>query len=455
MTTFSFPRCPALCAAAVFALATSSTASLAQSPAAAPPTAAKADDTIVSARDRAFIASKMYDAISTYFAHFQTIPDYDREKSYAAFLDAAFAAPTRYEFDLACLEYLATLHNGHSGFSDPWLNTTRGKSFGFRAAFVENRWVVVFSRIPDLKVGDVLETLDGKPVEAWFQEKKKYLGVSSETAARTQFFGQRYLFPDSFEVGVAGGRKVAIKRLEPVFTDQKTTGKWLTENKTALIKIPSFDDPQFEKDAVALVEQYKNAATLIVDVRGNGGGSTPSRLIDALMDRPYRGASTASPLGVAVWKVRADYYDQISHDPKVPHDSDYGYFETMKDLSRNAMFYQPSMPQKPEKPLFTGKVIILIDRNVASAAEDFCIPFKDNHRATMIGEPSYGSTGQPYYYAFPNGMNFRISSKRDSFPDGSPFEGIGIVPDVTVPTTIENVRSGKDAVLEKAVERAR
>ena len=416
--------------AALLVLAGYCSPSFAQAPVPASSAAAvKADDTIVSARDRAFIASKMYDAIGTYFAHFQAIPDYDREKSYASFLDAAFAAPTRYEFDLACLEYLAALHNGHSGFFDPWLYETRGKSLGFRAEFVENQWVVVSSRVPELKVGDVLETLDGKPVEALFQEKKKYIGVSNEMAARTQFFGQRFLFPESFVVTLKGGKKASLKRLEPVSTPQKTTGKWLIEKEIATIKVPGFDDPQYEKDAVSLIGQYKDAKTLIIDVRGNGGGSTPVKLIDSLMDRSYRGASTASPLGVAVWKVR-------------------GYFE-------NPQFFEPSLPQKPEKPLFKGRVIILTDRHVASAAEDFCIPFKDNHRATLIGETSYGSTGQPYSYTFPNGMSFRVSSKRDSFPDGSPFEGIGILPDVAVPTTIAALRNGKDAVLEKAMEIAK
>ena len=305
-----------------------------------------------------------------------------------------------------------------------------------------------------------METLNEKTVEAVFQEKKKYLQVSSEWGARTQFFRQTYLFPERFHLTTQGGEKIEVTRMPPATPassapeseEPKTKGKWLTENRIAYIEIPSFDGSPFEEGALELVNQYKDAETLIVDLRGNGGGSTPNRLTDALMDRPYRWASTATPIGVALWKVRANYFDQISKDPKTPQDPDFGYLQTMKELSQNTMFLQPSLPQQPEKPVFKGKIVILINRYVGSAAEDFCIPFKDNHRATIVGEPSFGSTGQPYYYSFPNGMSFRVSSKRDSFPDGSPFEGVGIVPDIAIVRTIDSVRSGEDVVLKKAIK---
>jgi carboxyl-terminal processing protease len=49
-------------------------------------------------------------------------------------------------------------------------------------------------------------------------------------------------------------------------------------------------------------------------------------------------------------------------------------------------------------------------------------------------------------------MNIRIAVRRDYFPDGSEFEGVGIMPDVEVHTTIEDLKKGKDPILEKALE---
>jgi hypothetical protein len=52
-------------------------------------------------------------------------------------------------------------------------------------------------------------------------------------------------------------------------------------------------------------------------------------------------------------------------------------------------------------------------------------------------------------------MRLRVSAKRDSFPDGSPFEGVGVRPDLEVPTTVAALRAGRDEVLAKALELAR
>jgi len=72
-----------------------------------------------------------------------------------------------------------------------------------------------------------------------------------------------------------------------------------------------------------------------------------------------------------------------------------------------------------------GRLIVLIDGGCASASEYFVLPFKVSGRATIVGERTAGSTGQPYLYVFPNGISFRVSAKRVSFPDGSRFEGVG------------------------------
>ena len=79
------------------------------------------------------------------------------------------------------------------------------------------------------------------------------------------------------------------------------------------------------------------------------------------------------------------------------------------------------------------------------------MPFKDNRRATLIGEPSGGSTGQPYFHTFENGLQFSIGAQRVEMPDGAPFEGVGLIPDITVTLQRADLYAGRDPVLEKAV----
>jgi C-terminal processing protease CtpA/Prc len=51
----------------------------------------------------------------------------------------------------------------------------------------------------------------------------------------------------------------------------------------------------------------------------------------------------------------------------------------------------------------------------------------------------------------PGGGYARISTKRDFFPDGRDFIGLGVQPEIEVRPTVEAFLSGKDEVPEKAL----
>ena len=115
----------------------------------------------------------------------------------------------------------------------------------------------------------------------------------------------------------------------------------------------------------------------------------------------------------------------------IPKDADprvRGNLESFSDYFQRPIFMAPGPLTEPENPLYTGPVYVLQDRFCGSACEDFVMPLKASHRATLIGERTFGSSGQPYLFTFPNGMTFRVSAKRMYLPDGSEFEGIGIPP---------------------------
>lgn len=101
---------------------------------------------------------------------------------------------------------------------------------------------------------------------------------------------------------------------------------------------------------------------------------------------------------------------------------------------------------------FHGRIIFLVDGGCVSACEELLEPFKDSGRATLVGETSEGSSGLPYTYDFHNGMTLVIAVKRQYFPDGSEFEGVGVKPDIEVHPTIQSLKARQDMTLEKAIE---
>jgi len=72
-------------------------------------------------------------------------------------------------------------------------------------------------------------------------------------------------------------------------------------------------------------------------------------------------------------------------------------------------------------------------------------------RITTVGEPTYGSTGQPIFVDLPGGGTFRVCTKRDTYPDGREFVGYGIKPDILVESTLATVRSDEDEALDRAL----
>lgn len=381
--------------------------------------------------ERAYIAAKIYSSVNTYFAHWEAVPGLDFEAEFKRYLDRALKAETRLDFSLATVELFATLRNGHTLFVDRALTQPPWEYRGLRVTTIEGRWIVSESMTEGLRRGDEVVAVDGRPVEEFFREKRKYLTSSDERSARRRLFFQPFLFPEKFTLTLGDGRRVTVDRRaksgEP--PRQETEGRWLREGELAYVRVPGFGEPRFEQKALELVRQFKDARALIVDVRGNGGGSTPQELTKALMGRPLRWWSEATPQSLAVLKYRGQYHT-------------------------NTMMRWGGEVIEPGEPVFKGRLVILADGNCGSACEDFVMPFKDNGRATVIGERTAGTTGQPYVHDFGNGMMIVVGSIRTYFPDGTPFEGVGIAPDIEMPARLSDLRDGTDSVLARAVEEA-
>lgn len=380
--------------------------------------------------ERAFVAARIYAGIEMYFAHRVGVPELDFESVYKTYLERALAAKGRRDFDFATLKFIATLRNKHTQFDDQWLRQRFGQPLGFNALPIQGKWVVTSADCTNLSKGDIIRSIDDTPIESFVREKQKLINASSERSAQSLVFDRSYLFPETFAVELDSGKKIAIHRgtSRSVVRDSPppaSEGRWLTEPSIGYIRIPSFGDPNYEQTAIGIVRNFGGAKALIIDVRGNGGGRTPYGLIRELMDRPWRNWITTTPLHQALDKARGSPSAQIQVDAAVT---------------------------KPNQEAYRGRLILLVDRFTCSACEDFVMPFKDTARATIIGEPTEGSSGQPYFFNFGNGMTLMVGAERHTFPDGSIFESRGISPTILVERRIVDVQAGIDSVLDKAKE---
>ncbi len=110
---------------------------------------------------------------------------------------------------------------------------------------------------------------------------------------------------------------------------------------------------------------------------------------------------------------------------------------------------EPEWIEPADNP-YLGPVALLVGPKTFSAAEDFAVSLHHAKRAKLFGLKTGGSTGQPIRIPLPGGGSARICCKRDTYPDGREFVGVGIIPDVS---TAGN--SNKNAALDAAINALR
>lgn len=100
---------------------------------------------------------------------------------------------------------------------------------------------------------------------------------------------------------------------------------------------------------------------------------------------------------------------------------------------------------------FTGPVVLLVHQTTVSAAENFATMLVGADRVTVLGHQSAGTNGNITGARLPGGFYFTFTGMQVLYPDGSTFHGVGILPDETIDPTAEDLATGADPVLARAV----
>ncbi len=106
-------------------------------------------------------------------------------------------------------------------------------------------------------------------------------------------------------------------------------------------------------------------------------------------------------------------------------------------------------------PYYAGPVAVLVDASTGSAGDTFAYAMTIDDRALIVGHtPSGGFAGEVSdgQYTLPGGLTVQIPTGRPVHPEtgDTVIEGVGVIPDIFVPLTVESIVSPEDEVLQAA-----
>jgi carboxyl-terminal processing protease len=188
----------------------------------------------------------------------------------------------------------------------------------------------------------------------------------------------------------------------------------------AYIKIPYFEQGTATQFKAALEEiRQRNARKLIVDLRGNAGGSVDEAILAA--DELLTGGLITALEGRKV---------------------------------------EPKKWQADRATSYDGDLQVLTDLSTASGAEVFAAAIRGNNRGKVVGVTTYGKAIVQRFITLPSGGGVQMTIGHYTTPDLKAIGDAGVKPDVVVDLTAQALREAgdkgkeekkEDLILEKAL----
>ena len=343
-------------------------------------------------------------------------------------LEEDFVDPDRidrqYLFEGAIGGIFTALNDPHSTYIDPrTFAVSRGD---FRGAFQgigatiaqQDNYVVIVRPLPGtpaeragIQPGDVILEVDGESAEGWSVEKA-VLRIRGRTGTTVELLvrhsdGSEELIPITRdEILVA-----SVGTAPPGGVLKDSDDNEVTD--LAYIRISTFTarTPTELRQAIEAAGDVKG---LVLDVRSNPGGLLveTAQVADMFLDG-----------GTILVQVDRDGNEQI-------FDAQPGAFTDLP-------------------------VAILQDEFSASGSELLAAALQENGRAIVVGANSFGKGTVSHARDLSNGGAVYVSIARWLTPDRNLIEGRGVIPDIEVELTIEDIEERRDVALFRAIDALR
>jgi len=427
----------------------------------------------LSANEKIYGLSKFWQEVNYNFVYLDKVDREQWDSMYQQLLTDVQDTENDYEYYRLLQQFCATLKDGHTNIYFPKAiqDSLYNTYFGEYRLFLTNiDGKAIITRVnqskkEEIPIGTEVVKVNGQPTETYLQEQVlPYISSSTDYILRDLAISRLFEAPKgtSFDVELKlpDGTTTSLQlthtetseqEVYPPFEEQELLEfQWL-EDGIAYVALNSFGNSRINTLFFEQLSELYKAEKLIIDLRNNGGGNTDigRKIIQYLTeDDLLYGSKMQSRLHIPSFKAWGKWTSA--------QDTVGNAWATQSYLSFRDAYYH-DFPYEPDTVKLASERIVvptalLIGHGTASAAEDFLIYADNQAHMTKIGEPTFGSTGQPMLFDLPGGGSARVCTKKDTYPDGREFVGYGVQPDIVVKKTLEDYLSSHDPVLERAIQ---
>ncbi|WP_309607604.1 S41 family peptidase [Flavobacterium sp.] len=363
-----------------------------------------------------------------YFFPYKYMTDQNWNATLIEMLPRFINTASELDFHLTIKELVVKLDDSHASFGTNKLFERFGDKFiPANIKIIEEKVVITslqndsLAKISDLRVNDVITKVAGKTIKQIIKENQKYVEGSNQFAKFKNFYWAIFNGNnDSVEIEFIRDGKTATKTIKRyLYQDLKI--KFEEKEKFKLLEnnIGYVDMGFIEVDDIAtMMNKFKDTKAIIFDIR-NYPNETLYAISEYLNPEPK------------------EYIKFIYPDLSYP--SKYIWTESDKCGKKNNEYYK-------------GKVIILIDENTMSQAEQTAMCFQVAPQATIIGSQTAGADGNKFKFEIIKGFRTSFTGIGVFYPNKKETQRIGIIPNIKVKPTILGITQGKDKVLDRAIK---
>lgn len=333
------------------------------------------------------------------------------------------------DFHLTILELIVSIDDSHAYF----LTRHTYSFFGayllpIKFKIIEDKAIITgfyndnLIRLDDLRIGDVITSVNNQKVDDIFRKQEKFINGSNISRKKANSKYTIFNGPsDSVEIEFVRNDKTYAKTIKRhtsmsfnYNSDHESEMYEILDKNIGYINMGALEI----QDIPSVMENLKDTRAIIIDIRNYPQGTLYS-------------------IANYITSVKNDFYKATYPDLNYP-----GRFIWRDGIQCG----------KTGELKYKGKVVLLVNEETQSHGEftTMCLQTGDN--VTTIGSQTSGADGNVSRIKMVGGHKTAFSGIGIFYPDKTEVQRKGVKIDLEIRPTIQGIIDGKDEVLEKAIE---